>query len=62
MKQELTFSPESAINIAKLRQRLQDALDNLLQDDIWDLYDRLHVRIHVCVAARGGTLCIDVAV
>ena len=62
MKQELTLSPEPATTIAKLRQWVQDAWDNLSQDDIQHLYDRLHVRIHACIAARGGTLCIDVTV
>ena len=35
---------------------------NLSQDDIRYLYDRLDARIHACVAAIGGTLCIDVTV
>ena len=34
MKRELTLSPEPATTIAELRQRVQDALDNLSQDDI----------------------------
>ena len=42
------------IKMAELRQRAQDTLDNLSQDDIRHLYDRLHVRIHACVAARGS--------
>ena len=62
MKWELILSPESATTIAKLRQRVQDAWDNLSRDDFRHLYDPLHARIHVCVAARGGTLCIDVTV
>ena len=43
MKLELTLSPEPATTIAKLRHQVQDAWDNLLQDDILHLYDRLHV-------------------
>ena len=54
MKRELILSPESATTIAELRQRMQDAWDNLSQEDIRHLYDSLHVRIHACVAARGG--------
>ena len=46
----LTLSPEPAITIAELRQRVQDAWDNLSQDDIRHLYDSLHARN-----------CIDVA-
>ena len=55
-------SPEPATVIAELRQRVQDVCDNLSQDDIRHLYDRLHAGIHACVATRGGTLCIDVTV
>ena len=50
----LTLSPEPATIIAELRQRMQDTWDNLLQDYIRHLYDRLHARIHVWVAAKGG--------
>ena len=46
-------SPEPATAIAELRQRWQDAWENLSQDDIRHLYDRLHARIHTCGAARG---------
>ena len=46
MKQELTLSPEPA----KLRQRVQDGLDNLLQNNIRHLYNHLHVRIQACIA------------
>ena len=62
MKRELTLSPETARTIAELRQRVQDAWENLSQDDIRHFYDRLHDRIHACITARGGTLCIDVTV
>ena len=62
MKRELTPSPERATTISELRQRVQDAWDNVSQDDIRHLYDRLRVRILACVAARGGNLCIDVTV
>ena len=54
MNSELTLSPEPAKTIAELRQRLHDAWDNVSQDDIRHLYDRFHVRIRACVAARGG--------
>ena len=40
-------------NIAELRQQVQDAWNNLSQGDIWHLNDRLHSRMHACVAARG---------
>ena len=53
MKQELTISPEPATTIAELRQCVQDAWDNLSQDDSQNLHDHLHVRLHACVAARG---------
>ena len=62
MKRELTISPEPATGIAKFRQRVRDTWDNLSQDDIRHLYDCFNVGIHACVAARGGTLCIDVTV
>ena len=52
MKWELTVSPEPATTIAELRQRVQDAWDNLSQDDIQHLHDHLHGRIHACFAAR----------
>ena len=50
MKRELTLSPEPATTIAELRQRLQDAWDNLSQDDIRHFHDRLQARIHAHVA------------
>ena len=53
MKWELTLTPEPATTIAKLWQRVQNAWDNLSQDDIRHLYDRLRARIHACVAAMG---------
>ena len=28
------------------------AWDNLSQDDIWNFYDHLHARIHICIVAR----------
>ena len=46
------------IQMAELRQQVQDAWDNLSQDDIRHLY----VRLHACVAARGAKLCTDVTV
>ena len=58
MKRDLTLSLEPATTIAELRQRVQDACDNLSQDDIRHLYDHLHARIHACVAARRGTLVL----
>ena len=54
MKRELTLSAEPATTIAEL----QDAWDNLSQDDIQHLYDRLHVGIHACVATREVLNCI----
>ena len=40
------------IQMAELRQQVQDAWHNLSQDDIRHLYDSLHARIHARVAAR----------
>ena len=54
MKLELTLSPELATTIAEMQQRVQDVWDNLSQDDIRHLYDRLHARIHACLATREG--------
>ena len=51
MMRELTLSPELSISIAELRQQVQDAWNNLLQDDIRHLYDRLNARIYACGAA-----------
>ena len=62
MKRELTLCPEPTTTIAELRQRVQDAWDNLPRDDIRYLYDRLHTRMYACVAARGVTLLFDVTV
>ena len=42
------------IQMTQLRQHVQDAWENLTQDDIRHLYDRLHVRIDAYVAGRGG--------
>ena len=53
IKQELTLSLEPATTIAELWQRVQDAWDNLLQDDIQHLYDHLHARIYICIAIKG---------
>ena len=44
----------NSVQMAKLQQQVQDAWGNLLQDDIRHLYGCLHVRIHACMAARGG--------
>ena len=52
MKRELTLPPEPGATISELRQRLQDAWNDLLQDDILYLYDRFHARIYACIAAR----------
>ena len=52
MKRELTLPPEPATTTAKLQQWEQDAWDNLLQDDIWQLFYRLHAGMHACVATR----------
>ena len=49
MKREL---PEHATTIAELRQRVQDAWDNLTQDDIRHFHDCLYERIHACITAR----------
>ena len=49
-----TLSPEPATIIAELWQWVQYAWENLAQDDSWHLYDCLHARIHVCIAARGS--------
>ena len=54
MMRELTLSSKLATTFAKLRERVQDAWENLAQDDIRYLYDSLHASIHACVAARGG--------
>ena len=57
-----TFSSEPATTIAELWQRVQDACDNLLQDDIQHLYNCLHVKnisLHCC---QRGTLYINVTV
>ena len=45
----------SATTITELRQQVHDAWDNLSQDDIRHLYDHLHARIHVPIAAREGS-------
>ena len=42
------------VQTAELRQQVQDAWDNLSQDDIRHLYDLLHARIHAWIAARGN--------
>ena len=65
MKRELTLSPEPSTTIAELRQWVQDAWDNLSQDNSLHLHDHLHARIHACVAARGGYTvylcdCLDI--
>ena len=56
MKQELTLSPEPATATAELQQRVQDAWDNLWQDDTRHLYDCLHARIHAYITA-SYTVC-----
>ena len=49
MKKEPTLSPEPATTIAAL----EDACDSLSLDSIAHLFDRLHSKIHACVAARN---------
>ena len=40
-------------------QRVQDAWDNLSQDGIWHLHDRLHARTNACFSAKKrGVLCV----
>ena len=43
MKRELALYPEPTTTIAELQQWVQDAWNNLLQNDIQHLYDHLHV-------------------
>ena len=62
LKKQIALSPVPATTIAELRQRVQDSWDNLSQDDIRHFNDRVNARMHVCVVAKGGTLCIDVTV
>ena len=51
------------VQMAELRQQVQDAWDNLLRDDIRYLYDRLHARIHAYVYSSGGdALCNNMIV
>ena len=52
-KRELTLSQEPATTIAELQQWVQSVWDNVSQDDIWHLYDHLHMRIHACIVIRG---------
>ena len=61
MKREPTLSPEPAPTIAEL-QGVQDAWDNVSQDGIRHLHDRLHAIIHGTSALppEGVTPCIDV--
>ena len=49
MKWELTLSPEP---VTTMQQQVQDAWNNVLQEDIRPVHDRLHLRIHACIAAR----------
>ena len=48
MRREFTLFPEPATTIAELREWVQDAWHNLLQDGIRHLYDYLHARICTC--------------
>ena len=52
IKWELTLSPEPVTIIAELQQWVQDAWDNLSQDDIQHLYNCLHARIHTSIATK----------
>ena len=54
IKRELSLSPEPATTIADFQHWVQNAWDNLSQDDIRHLHDRFHARIHAWVAAKGG--------
>ena len=53
MQRERTGFPETATTISDLQQQVQGAWNNLSQDYIRHLYDRLHARIHDCVVSRG---------
>ena len=44
---------QRAVHCVLMRLWMQDAWDNLSQDDVRLLYDRLHAIIHACIAARG---------
>ena len=52
VKWELTLSPEPAAIIAELRQRVQEARDDISQEDIRHLYGCLNARIHACIDTR----------
>ena len=54
MKWELTLSPEPAKSIAELRQQVQDAWDNLSQDDIRHLHDHFYLREYTPALSQKG--------
>ena len=58
MKRDVVLTPEPATTIAEVRQRAQDAWDNLLQDDINDCMREYTSAL----PPEGVILCIDVAV
>ena len=50
------------IQMAKLRQQVQDAWDSLSQDDIEHLYDCMRELFMPALQPGGATLCFDVTV
>ena len=62
MNWELTLSPESATTIAELRRLVQDAWDNLSQDDIGTFMNVCMREYTPALPPQGGTLCINAVV
>ena len=61
-KGELALSSEAVTTIAELRQRMQDARDNVSQDDI-GTFMTVCMREYTPLLLPGGvTLCFDVTV
>ena len=54
MKRGLLFLQSLPQPFPNLRGRVQDVWDNLSQEDIRHLNDRLHARIHACIDVREG--------
>ncbi len=50
----LRANPEPALTIPQLRAQVEQAWNDITQDEIRNLFDRMNNRVNACIRARGG--------
>lgn len=51
---QVTRATRPPTTLTELREQVEQAWNNVSQDSIRHLYDRLDARVSACIAARGG--------